>query len=102
MQDFDGQNMTGDVSLLEKNIELLVARLTDCQQENDVLRSELSSLENILRNYKLPGTLGSSVVDVCGIPAGALGYAEKVQVKQKLVLILQKIEMELRNNQALS
>ena len=101
MQDYDGQNITGDVNLLEKNIELLVARLTDCRQENDVLRSELSSLQNILRNYKLPGTLGFSAMDAGGSPSGAFDYAEKVQVKQKLVLILQKIEMELRNNQAL-
>ena len=101
MQDFDEQNITGDVNLLENNIELLVARLNDCRKENDVLRSELSSLQNILRNYKLPGTLGSTAMDAGGTSAGALDYAEKVQVKQKLVLILQKIEMELRNNQAL-
>ena len=101
MQDLDGQNITVDVNLLETNIELLVARLTDCRKENDVLRSELSSLQNILRNYKLPGTVGSSAMDASGAPVGVLDYAEKVQVKQKLVLILQKIELELRNNQAL-
>ncbi len=101
MQNSDGQNSKGDINLLEQNIELLVARLTECRKENDVLRSELSSLQNILRNYKLPGGVGSTAVDAAGTPVGALDYAEKVQVKQKLVLILQKIEMELRNNQAL-
>ena len=101
MQNSDGQNSKGEFNILEKNIELLVARLTECRKENDVLRSELSSLQNILRNYKLPGSVGSTAVDATGTPVGALDYAEKVQVKQKLVLILQKIEMELRNNQAL-
>ncbi len=101
MQDSDGQNITVDVNLLEKNIELLIARLTDCRKENDVLRSELSSLQNILRTCKLPGTVGSSAMDAGGTPGGVFDYAEKMQVKQKLVLILQKIEMELRNNQTL-
>jgi hypothetical protein len=101
MQDSDGQNIMVDVNLLEQNIELLVVRLTDCRKENDVLRSELSSLQNILRTCKLPGTVGSSVMDSCSTPGGEFNYAEKMQVKQKLVLILQKIEMELRNNQTL-
>jgi hypothetical protein len=101
MQDLDEQNITGDVSLLEKNIELLVGQLTDCRKENDVLRSELSSLQNILRSCKLPGTFGSTSVDEGSASGGVLDYAEKVQVKQKLVLILQKIDMELRNNQIL-
>jgi hypothetical protein len=101
MQDLDGQNITGDVNLLEKNIELLIDQLTDCRKENDVLRSELSSLQNILRSCKLPGTFGSASGEAGGTSGGVLDYAEKVQVKQKLVLILQKIEMELRNNQIL-
>ena len=101
MQNSDGQNSKVDFNILETNIELLVARLHECRKENDVLRSELSSLQNILRNYKLPGGVGSTAVDAAGTPVGTLDYAEKVQVKQKLVLILQKIEMELRNNQAL-
>ena len=49
MQDFDGQNIKVDANLLEENIELLIARLNECRKENDVLRSELSSLQNILR-----------------------------------------------------
>ena len=101
MQDFDGQNIKVDVSLLEKNIEQLIVQLNDCRKENDVLRSELSSLQNILRSYKLPGTASSSAVDAGSVPDGVLAYAEKVHVKQKLVLMLQKIEMELRNNQVL-
>jgi hypothetical protein len=101
MQDSDGQNITVEVNLLEKNIELLITRLIDCRKENDVLRSELSSLQNILRTCKLPGTLGSSSLDSGSTSEGVFAYPEKMQMKQKLVLILQKIEMELRNNQAL-
>ncbi|MEI7934744.1 MAG: hypothetical protein WCH30_06790 [Chlorobiaceae bacterium] len=101
MQDFDGQNIKVDVNLLEKNIELLIVQLIDCRKENEVLRSELSSLQNILRSLKLPGTVGSTAIDSGVVLDGVFAYAEKGQVKQKLVLILQKIEMELRNNQTL-
>ncbi len=101
MQDFDGQNIKVDVNLLEKNIELLVVQLTECRKENDVLRSELSSLQNILRSCKLPGTVGSNANDMGGNSEGVFASAEKVQVRQKLVLMLQKIEMELRNSQSL-
>jgi hypothetical protein len=101
MQDFDGQNIKVDVNLLEKNIELLIVQLTDCRKENEVLRSELSSLQNIFRSLKLPGTVGSTASDTGGVLDGVFASAEKGQVKQKLVLILQKIEMELRNNQTL-
>ncbi|NTW70439.1 MAG: hypothetical protein HGB23_11465 [Chlorobiaceae bacterium] len=101
MHDSDGLNIKVDLNLLEGNIENLVARLTECRKENDELRSELSSLQNILRSCKLPGTLGSSAADAGGGSGGEFAYAEKLQVKQKLVLILQKIELELRNDQSL-
>ena len=101
MQDFDGQNIKVDFNLLEQNIELLIARLNECRKENDVLRSELSSLQNILRSCKLPGSVGSTVMESNGSSAGLFTYAEQLQVKHKLVMLLQKIEMELRNNQAL-
>jgi hypothetical protein len=101
MHDSDGQNIKVDVNILEVNIENLVARLTECRKENDLLRSELSSLQNILRSCKLPGTVGFSAADGSGASGGEFAYAEKLQVKQKLVLILQKIEMELRNDQTL-
>ena len=101
MQDFDGQNIKVDANLLEENIELLIARLNECRKENDVLRSELSSLQNILRSCKLPGSVGSTVMESNGSSAGLFTYAEQLQVKHKLVMLLQKIEMELRNNQAL-
>jgi hypothetical protein len=101
MQNFDGQNIKVDVNLLEQNAELLVARLIECRKENDLLRSELSSLQNILRSCKLPGSVGSAVMDANGSSGGVFSYAEQMQVKHKLVLILQKIEMELRNNQTL-
>jgi chaperonin cofactor prefoldin len=101
MQDFDGQNIKVDVNILEENIELLIARLNECRKENDVLRSELSSLQNILRSCKLPGSVGSAVMEAGGSSEGVFTYAEQMQVKHKLVMILQKIEMELRNNQTL-
>ena len=101
MQDFDGQNIKVDANLLEENIELLIARLNECRKENDVLRSELSSLQNILRSCKLPGSVGSTVMEANGSSEGVFTYAEQMQVKHKLVMILQKIEMELRNNQTL-
>ncbi|MEI7696203.1 MAG: hypothetical protein WCI64_11240 [Chlorobium sp.] len=101
MQDFDGQNIKVDVNLLEKNIELLIVQLTECREENGVLRSELSSLQKILTSFKLPGKLGSVTAEAGGNPDGTFASAEKVQIKRKLVLILQKIEMELRNSQAL-
>ena len=101
MQDFDGQNIKVDANLLEDNIQLLIARLNECRKENDVLRSELSSLQNILRSCKLPGSVGSTVMESNGSSAGLFTYAEQLQVKHKLVMLLQKIEMELRNNQAL-
>ena len=101
MHDFDGQNIKVDFNLLEQNIELLIARLNECRKENDVLRSELSSLQNILRSCKLPGSVGSTVMDANGNSGGVFTYAEQMQVKHKLVMILQKIEMELRNSQTL-
>jgi cell division septum initiation protein DivIVA len=101
MQDFDGQNIKVDVNLLEKNIEQLLVQLTECRQENEALRSELSSLQNILTSFKLPGKLGSATAEAGSNLDGVFASAEKVQVKQKLVMMLQKIEMELRNSQTL-
>ncbi|MEI6846632.1 MAG: hypothetical protein WCK32_01120 [Chlorobiaceae bacterium] len=101
MYDSDGQNIKVDINLLEQNIENLVTCLTECRKENDLLRSELTSLQNILRSCKLPGTVGSSAADASDFSGGTFSYAEKMHVKQKLVLILQKIEMELRNDQTL-
>ena len=101
MQDFDGQNIKIDVNILEDNLQLLIARLNECRKENDLLRSELSSLQNILRSCKLPGSVGSTIMEANGSSEGVFTYAEQLQVKHKLVMILQKIEMELRNNQTL-
>ncbi len=98
MHDPDGQNIKVDINLLEGNIEHLVARLIDYRKENELLRSELSTLQNILRSFKLPGSIASSE---SGSSSEEFAYSEKLQVKQKLLLILQKIEMELRNDQAL-
>jgi len=84
---------------LEENIGRLVEKLKECRKENELLKSEVSSLQNILRSVKLPGTEGVSA-DIQGGGANGFTYAEKLQVKQKLVLILQKIERELRGDQA--
>lgn len=83
---------------LEESVGRLVAQLTKCRKENELLKSEVSSLQNILRSFKLPGTEGSSPDLVGGSGEGFSAY-EKLQVKQKLALILQKIERELRGDQ---
>jgi hypothetical protein len=83
---------------LEDNIGRLVAQLTECRKENVLLKSEISSLQNILRSFKLPGTEGTSP-SVAGASGDGFSYAEKLQVKQKLALVLQKIERELRGDQ---
>ena len=93
MHDQEGPNITADVSLLEGNVEILIARLSECRKENEMLRTELATLQSILRSCKLPGTGNSSISGA----ESEFTYAEKLRVKQKLVLILQKIEMELRS-----
>ncbi|MCE1274290.1 MAG: hypothetical protein HGB01_09875 [Chlorobiaceae bacterium] len=91
----DERNGQEILTILQENIEKLVAQLTECRKENELLKSEVSSLQNILRSFKLPGTEGPTV-DATGRSGDGFSYAEKIQVKQKLALILQKIEMELR------
>ncbi len=77
---------------LEERIGLLVDQLTDCRKQNEMLQAEITSLQSILRSCKLP-------VSGSGQDAGddVFSYEEKVQVRQKLVMILQRIEVELRN-----
>ncbi|MBN1279470.1 MAG: hypothetical protein K9I59_06960 [Chlorobium sp.] len=91
------RSIAAEFGLLEEHVGTLVSRLEECRKENDLLRSELATLQNILRSCKLPGT-GS--VSMSGQGA-ELTHADKLRVKQKLVLILQKIEMELRTNRNL-
>ena len=83
---------------LEENIGRLVGQLSESRRENELLKSEVSSLQNILRSFKLPGTEGTSP-GVSGASGDGFSYAEKLQVKQKLALLLQKIERELRGDQ---
>ena len=83
----------------ETNLGRLVAQLTECRRENELLKSEVSSLQNILRSFKLPGTEGVTDM-VTGATGDGFSYAEKLQIKQKLALVLQKIERELRGDQA--
>ncbi|NTU92867.1 MAG: hypothetical protein HGB29_01465 [Chlorobiaceae bacterium] len=94
----DERNGLEITAILEENIARLVAQLTECRKENELLKSEVSSLQNILRSFKLPGTEGPSVEVAAGSGDG-FSYAEKIQVKQKLALVLQKIERELRGDQ---
>ncbi|NTW52957.1 MAG: hypothetical protein HGB22_10265 [Chlorobiaceae bacterium] len=84
---------------LEENVGRLVERLSECRKENELLKSEVTSLQNILRSFKLPGTEGATGA-VPGASGDGFSYAEKLQVKQKLALVLQKIERELRGDQA--
>ncbi|NTU58795.1 MAG: hypothetical protein HGB00_07755 [Chlorobiaceae bacterium] len=84
---------------LEENVVRLVEQLSECRKENELLKSEITSLQNILRSFKLPGTEGSTGT-VPGASGDGFSYAEKLQVKQKLALVLQKIERELRGDQA--
>lgn len=97
MSDEDVKDIPAEISLLEHHVGDLVSRLRTCREENELLRSELVSLQNVLRACRLPET-GST--PLAGPDAG-LPYAEKLRVKQKLVLILQKIELELRNSKSL-
>jgi hypothetical protein len=84
---------------LEQNVGRLVEQLTECRKENELLKSEVSSLQNILRSFKLPGTEGRDV-QVPGTSGEEFSYADRLQIKQKLVMILQKIERELRGEKA--
>ena len=87
----DDNESTG-IDLLKKRLEQIVEQLIDCRKQNEMLQAEITSLQSILRSCKLP---------VSGSRQGAIddgfSYEEKVQVRQKLVTILQRIEVELRN-----
>jgi hypothetical protein len=98
----DAANEHNDQQLLaglEENVARLVEQLSECRKENELLKSEVSSLQNILRSFKLPGTEGPGVT-VPGTSSDGFPYADKLQIKQKLVMILQKIERELRGEKA--
>jgi len=84
---------------LEQNVGRLVEQLAECRKENELLKSEVSSLQNILRSFKLPGTEGPEVT-APGASGEGFSYADRLQIKQKLVMILQKIERELRGEKA--
>jgi len=99
MPEREGENTAAPLSQLEAKIRALMSRLQESRHENEILKSELASLENILRTYKLPGGSGISPDEEKGSLSDPVPYAEKQQMKQKLLLLLQKIEMELRNNQ---
>ncbi len=80
------------LDLLEQRIGQIVEQLTDCRKQNEMLQAEITSLQSILQSCKLPVSGGGQdAVD------NAFSYEEKVQIRQKLVVILQRIEVELRN-----
>jgi len=84
---------------LEENVARLVEQLSECRKENELLKSEVSSLQNILRSFKLPGTEGSDGT-APGTSGDGFSYADKLRIRQKLVMVLQKIERELRGEKA--
>ncbi|NTV68450.1 MAG: hypothetical protein HGB06_12410 [Chlorobaculum sp.] len=99
MDTADGHNDLQLFAGLEQNIARLVEQLSECRKENELLKSEVSSLQNILRSFKLPGTEGPEVQTAVTSGEG-FSYAEKLQIRQKLAMILQKIERELRGEKA--
>jgi hypothetical protein len=94
-----GHNAQEIVTGLDEKVRMLVARLSECRKENEQLKSEVTSLQNILRSFRLPGTESpaGAVPDTSG---EGFSYAGKVQIRQKLVLLLQKIDRELRGEKA--
>ena len=77
---------------LEERIGQIVDQLTDCRKQNEILQAEITSLQSILRSCKLPVSGGGQ-----DAKDNVFSYEEKVQIRQKLVMILQRIEVELRN-----
>ncbi|HHE07746.1 MAG TPA: hypothetical protein ENL01_02365 [Chlorobaculum parvum] len=99
MDTTDEHNGPDFLASLEENVARLVEQLAECRKENEVLKAEVSSLQNILRSFKLPGTEGPSA-EAQATASDGLSYAGMLQIKQKLVLVLQKIERELRDEKA--
>jgi hypothetical protein len=99
MDTADGHNGLQLFTGLEQNVTRLVEQLSECRKENELLKSEVSSLQNILRSFKLPGTEGPDAT-VPVTSGEGFDYAEKMQIRQKLAMILQKIERELRGEKA--
>ncbi|MEC9487606.1 MAG: hypothetical protein UMU76_08960 [Prosthecochloris sp.] len=95
--DARADNRGAILELLESRVADLVEQLNDCRQENEELKSEISSMQKILRSCKLPVSGGGSEAAPSSELSKGFSYTEKLQVRQKLVLILQKIEMELRD-----
>ncbi len=92
----DGRNGQPDnMAGLEESVRKLVDQLNEYRKENELLKSEVESLQNILRSFKLPGTEGAAV-DAAGRSGDGIASADRIRIKQKLALLLQKIERELR------
>ncbi len=93
------QGSRSELDQLERSVAEIVEQLVRCRKENEELKSEIESLQKILRGFKgpLPGIQpeGSLVDDA---PSAGISYAERLQIKQKLVQILRRIDMELRED----
>ncbi len=92
MQERIEDSENSGLDLLEQRIMQAVEQLTDCRKQNEMLQAEITSLQSILRSCKLPVSESGQ-----GAAVNGFSYEEKVQVRQKLVMILQRIEVELRN-----
>ena len=93
MEEQIGDNANDILDVLAQRIEESVGQLEACRKENEALQAEIASLQSILRSCKLPVSGGAE-----GGTEEGFSYAEKVRVRQKLVQILQRIEVELRND----
>jgi len=98
MQDQTGEHTPSVLELLDSHVHEVVEKLNNCRKENELLRSEISSLQEILRSCKVPvsTTSRAEASEEEQQQGTRFAYTEKLQIRQKLVMILQKIEMELR------
>lgn len=80
------------IDLLESRVGKVVEQLIDCRKQNEMLQAEITSLQSILRSCKLPVAESDN-----GGTVGSFSYEEKIQIRQKLVTILQRIDVELKS-----
>lgn len=83
------------LDLLEERIKTMAGQLAESKKQNEALKEELTSLQSILRSCKFPVS-GSDGDDAGDVAEKGYSFEDKVQIKQKLLLILQKIDIELR------
>lgn len=93
------QGSRSELDQLERSVAEMVEQLVKYRKENEELKSEIESLQKILRGFKgpLPG-ISSEGAPEDDVPSAGISYSEKLQIKQKLVQILRRIDMELRED----